>query len=81
MVAQILKGTWEEIRAHDADLVGKHVELVVFAEEKPNGVKRAAPAPNGLMYFGMFAGSGTVTEEDLKSAEFHGDTDDGLDWP
>ena len=33
------------------------------------------------MYFGMFAGDGEgATEEDFRSAEFHGDDDDGLDW-
>ncbi|MBE9064555.1 hypothetical protein [cf. Phormidesmis sp. LEGE 11477] len=37
--------------------------------------------PSQQIYFGMFAGEGEgATEEDFKSAEFHGDEDDGLDW-
>jgi hypothetical protein len=33
-----------------------------------------------IMRFGMFHGSNRSTEEDFHSAEFKGDSDDGLDW-
>jgi hypothetical protein len=35
--------------------------------------------PNQMITFGMFAGSQQSTEADFKLAEFHGDSDDGLD--
>jgi hypothetical protein len=33
-----------------------------------------------LMYFGMFGGANQSTKNDLFSSEFHGDSDDNLDW-
>jgi hypothetical protein len=33
-----------------------------------------------LMYFGMFGGANQSTENDFFSSEFHGDSDDNLDW-
>lgn len=33
-----------------------------------------------LMYFGMFGGVNKSTDNDFLSSEFHGDSDDNLDW-
>jgi hypothetical protein len=33
-----------------------------------------------LMYFGMFKGANQSTENDFSNSEFHGDSDDNLDW-
>jgi hypothetical protein len=33
-----------------------------------------------MMRFGMFAGTKQSTEADFQTAEFSGDSDDGLDW-
>jgi hypothetical protein len=73
---QVLEGTWEEIQRHAAELKlnGRHVKLIVsdeLVEKKPQGQ---------MMTFGMFPQLQTLTDEDFKAAEFHGDPDDGLDW-
>ena len=47
--------------------------IVTFLEAKPKTTKQ-------IIYFGMFSGSKQSTEEDFKTAEFTGDSDDNLDW-
>ena len=57
-----------------------HIEesrvLVTFLENKTDG----APKKGQMMRYGMFPQLQELTDEDFKSAEFHGDPDDGLDW-
>jgi len=54
--------------------------LVTFLER--NGANGPAKAQTGQMItFGMFSGPAETDEEDFRLAEFHGDSDDGLDWP
>jgi hypothetical protein len=48
--------------------------IVTFLESK------SSPSSQKLMTFGMFSGSHQSTEEDFPLAEFHGDTDDRLNW-
>jgi hypothetical protein len=48
--------------------------IITFLPTKP------APKTQQLMYFGMFGGDNQSTEEDFSLAEFHGDSDDNLDW-
>ncbi len=48
--------------------------IVTFLEQKKT------PAQKQIMRFGMFSGNKQSTEEDFQIAEFHGDTEDGLDW-
>ena len=45
-----------------------------FLEAKPKTTTKQ------IIYFGMFSGSKQSTEEDFKTAEFTGDSDDNLDW-
>lgn len=45
-----------------------------------NGSGKTAPAPGTMIRRGMFPQLQALTDEDFKAAEFHGDTDDGLDW-
>lgn len=35
MDLQVLTGAWEEIRAHDAELAGHRVKLIILPEENP----------------------------------------------
>ncbi len=54
--------------------------LVTFLEGgKANGSGQTGKGR--MITFGMFPGLNGVTDEDFKAAEFHGDADDGLDWP
>ncbi|MEH2227149.1 hypothetical protein [Nostoc sp.] len=39
-----------------------------------------APIQKQIMQFGMFSGNKQSTENDFKITEFHGDTEDGLNW-
>jgi hypothetical protein len=41
---------------------------------------KLAPKTHRLIYFGMFRGTNQSTEDDFSLAEFHGDSDDNLDW-
>jgi hypothetical protein len=78
---QVIEGTWEEIAQHAGDLAGsgKRLKLIIPADEMPGG-GRVQARPAGRAYFGMFKGEGQSTDEEFKEAEFHGDSDDGLDW-
>ena len=40
----------------------------------------STPQVKAIMRFGMFAGLNQSTEEDFRSAEFMGDSDDKIDW-
>ncbi|MDQ2688230.1 MAG: hypothetical protein M3Y28_10225 [Armatimonadota bacterium] len=42
---QVLEGTWEEIKSHEHELTGKHLQLTVLAEES----RPAAVKPNEQM--------------------------------
>ncbi len=45
-----------------------------------NGSGETPPKPGQMIRFGMFPQLQTLTDEDFKAAEFHGDPDDRLDW-
>lgn len=54
--------------------------LVTFLEGRTaNGF--ALAAPGRMITFGMFPELSALTDEDFKAAEFHGASDEGLDWP
>jgi hypothetical protein len=60
-------------------LSGERRVRVMFLEDEPFvGGDRTAPAQQ--IRYGMFAGPTETTEADFRLAEFHGDSDDGLDW-
>ncbi|MEH2237934.1 hypothetical protein [Nostoc sp.] len=48
--------------------------IVTFLESKKS------QAPKQIMQLGMFSGKKQSTEKDFHITEFHGDTEDGLDW-
>ncbi|MEH1951679.1 MAG: hypothetical protein V7K77_32715 [Nostoc sp.] len=48
--------------------------IVTFLEQKKPQIQKQ------IMRFGMFFGHEQSTETDFKITEFHGDTEDGLDW-
>ncbi|MBD6617736.1 hypothetical protein FNW02_18345 [Komarekiella sp. 'clone 1'] len=48
--------------------------IVTFLEPKKNPLKKQ------IMQFGMFSGNQQSTEADFQITEFHGDSEDGLDW-
>jgi hypothetical protein len=75
----VLHGTWEEIALYAEALKGRR--LTVIVNGPPEGDDGKAPREPRYMFFGMFRGEGAITDEDFKEAEFHGDPDDGLDWP
>lgn len=73
-MSQVLEGTWEELARHAPELRGKRLRLVVLDEPA-----ETVDAPEYLT-FGMFPVERDLTDEDFKSAEFHGDPDDFLEW-
>jgi hypothetical protein len=87
MAVQVLEGTWEEVRERLEAMPmarDRHVRVVVSDDmrEETEDVSLSPPAAGGgrMMTFGMFPQLKDITDEDIKSAEFHGDPDDGLDW-
>jgi hypothetical protein len=82
-MTQVLEGTWEEVERQLRSLAlpkERRVKVVVSEEvPSPPGATAGVHKP-GIMRRGMFPELRGLTDEDLKSAEFHGDPDDGLDW-
>ncbi len=56
------------------DNVSESRVIVTFLEPKK------AQQPKRMISFGMFSGKKQSTESDFKIAEFHGDSEDSLDW-
>ena len=80
MRLQVLEGAWEEVIRHGPELTGKRVRVTVLPDEARTArVERPSQHTRGF-YFGMFSGDPQPTEDDFRSAEFHGDPDDGLNW-
>ena len=76
MAAQEWEGTWEEVRQEFEHLPfdkTQRVRIVATGDEADT-----TPAPSQPITFGMFSELGRFDDEDFKSAEFHGDADDGL---
>ncbi|MBN3906346.1 MAG: hypothetical protein HWQ35_07240 [Nostoc sp. NMS1] len=48
--------------------------IVTFLEQKKPQIKKQ------IMRLGMFSGNKQSTEKDFQITEFHGDTEDSLDW-
>ncbi|MFN6481543.1 MULTISPECIES: hypothetical protein [unclassified Nostoc] len=48
--------------------------IVTFLEPEKSRIQKQ------MMRFGMFFGHKQSTETDFEITEFHGDTEDGLDW-
>ncbi len=81
-VEGIYKNGKVELLEHLKDVQEARV-LITFLETG-NGQSPPEPEPakkGQMMRFGMFPQLLALTDEDFKGAEFHGDPDDGLDWP
>lgn len=73
--AQVLEGTWEELKLHDKELSGKRFRLILLASEPDktaskasNAPQEASPAPTAqaprqLTGMGKFAGIIPNSEE------------------
>jgi hypothetical protein len=62
-----------ELRELPSDILESLV-IVTFLESKKKQQKKQ------IMHFGMFSGNNQSTAEDFEVAEFHGDSEDSLDW-
>lgn len=56
------------------DQIEESPVIVTFLTTEPD------PKTQQLMYFGMFGDANRSTENDFSNSEFHGDSDDNLDW-
>ncbi len=65
-----IEGTWEEVAGLAPEFTGRRVRITILPDE-------TLPA-NSQMYLGMFPQLADISDEDIKAAEFGGDTDDGL---
>jgi hypothetical protein len=71
MIQQVFEGTWEEVRAHDAELTGRHVRVTIIDADD---VEISHSKPKGKMItHGMFPQLQALTDEDFKSAEWRGE--------
>lgn len=62
--------------------VGIHERRVLVTFLDAGAVGGSGKAEMGqIIKFGMFPELNALTEKDFAAAEFHGDPDDGLDWP
>ena len=62
---QVLEGTWEQVRAHDAELTGRHVRLIIIDTQSAN------PSAKGtIIRLGMFPQLRALKDEDFKRAEY-----------
>lgn len=74
---QSIEGIYKNGEIQLAELplhVSESLVIVTFLEPK------TTPKPKRMMQFGMFSGNQQSTEADFEVAEFHGDSEDGLDW-
>ncbi|MGO8671489.1 MAG: hypothetical protein ACLQVD_09030 [Capsulimonadaceae bacterium] len=63
MSGHVIEGTWEEIKRHDAELMGRQVRLTI-KPEKPTTRKPNSPTaqPKKLIGYGAFKGMFGGTE-------------------
>lgn len=81
MAQEVLEGTWEEIARQAPRFAGHRVRVTILNEAQAGSAQHdSGRTPGSFAYFGMFRGAPDPTDEDFRSAEFHGDPDDGLDW-
>ncbi|BBD68138.1 hypothetical protein NIES4072_45500 [Nostoc commune NIES-4072] len=62
-----------ELSELPSDVLESRVIVTFLERKKPQSQKR-------IMQLGMFSGNNQSTEKDFQFTEFHGDTEDGLDW-
>ena len=76
MAYEVLEGTWEELSRQADRFAGRRLRVTILDENGMSG----QPTRGRPIRFGMFGGVPQPSEDDFRSAEFHGDPDDGLAW-
>ncbi|MEH2291851.1 hypothetical protein [Nostoc sp.] len=74
---QSIEGVYKNGKIQLSELLSNVSEsrvIVTFIEPKKS------QNPKLIMQVGMFSGNKQSTEKDFHLTEFHGDTEDGLDW-
>ena len=74
---QAIEGIYKDGKVELKELpsdISESFVIVTFLKSKKNHKK------DQIMLFGMFSGNQQSTEADFEIAEFHGDTEDSLDW-
>lgn len=74
---QSIEGVYKDGKVELTELpfdISESLVIVTFLEPKKT------QQPKQIMQFGMFSGNQQSTEADFQVVEFHGDSDDSLDW-
>lgn len=74
---QAIEGIYKDGKIELKELpsdISESLVIVTFLKSGKNQIK------NQIMKFGMFSGNNQSTETDFEIAEFHGDSEDSLDW-
>lgn len=74
---QAIEGIYKDGKIELKELpsdISESLVIVTFLKSEKNQIK------NQIMQFGMFSGNNQSTETDFEIAEFHGDSEDSLDW-
>ncbi|BAZ79694.1 hypothetical protein PN497_20740 [Sphaerospermopsis kisseleviana CS-549] len=74
---QAIEGIYKDGKVELKELpsdISESLVIVTFLKSEKNQIK------NQIMKFGMFSGNNQSTETDFEIAEFHGDSEDSLDW-
>ncbi len=77
IMLQSIEGVYKQGKVELIELpsdISESRVIVTFLESKKNPVKKQ------IMQFGVFSGNQQSTEADFEIAEFHGDSEDNLDW-
>ena len=74
---QAIEGIYKDGKVELKELpsdISESLVIVTFLKWEKNHPK------NKIMKIGMFSGNNQSTEADFEIAEFHGDSEDSLDW-
>ncbi|AFY41057.1 hypothetical protein [Nostoc sp. PCC 7107] len=74
---QSIEGVYKNGKVELTELppgISESMVIVTFLESKKT------QQPTQIMHFGMFSGNQQSTEADFHITEFHGDSEDSLDW-
>jgi hypothetical protein len=74
---QAIEGIYKDGKVELKELpsdISESLVIVTFLKWEKNHPK------NKVMTFGMFSGNNQSIEADFEIAEFHGDSEDSLDW-
>ena len=80
MTPTVLEGAWEEVAQQAHRFAHHRVRVMILPDEPTTASDEYTPPPASQAFFGMFRGTTEPSDEDFRSAELHGDDDDGLDW-